>query len=124
MKEFEHPYVVGMVGCRVGSKKNLLLKKRFEAAFKKARLPFAYLLLETEAKHLKNLLECMTLMDVIGVNLSASLEISALKYIKNIDKTAKTAKKINIIAKKGKSFVGYYFKNDLIKRSLALWKYW
>ncbi len=122
MKDFDHPYVVGIVADRINNKKNLALRNSFTSEFKRRQLPFVYLLLKVELEHLKNLLTCMRLMDVIGVNLSLAYEKKVARHLDRLDSSAKASGRVNVIAKKGHKFVGFYVERDLVAGSLSLWK--
>lgn len=122
MKKFNHPYVVGIVGKTLNNRKHLLLRNKFNSVFKKKKLPFVYLLLKVEPKYLKNIITCMRLMDVIGVNVFKNYEKKVTPFLDSLDKSARIAKKVNVIAKKDRRFIGYHFDKNLVKASINLWK--
>ncbi len=117
---FKHPSVFGVIckSSRDGNAK--ALQKKFTRAFKKARLPFVYLTLKVEPKHLKNLILCMKLMDVRGVNIPEAYDKKVIPLLDRLDKSAKLAKKVNVIYMSGKKFVGHYV-GDILAGSLRLW---
>lgn len=116
--KFEHPIVVGVVGGNLQRCRKL--SSRFESKIKAAGLNIAYLPLRVEPRHLKNLFLCMRLMDIIGANVIGKYEKRVVKYIDKLDISAKKAKRVNIIAKKGGKFIGY-FSNDILNNSLPKW---
>jgi shikimate 5-dehydrogenase len=119
-KTFNHPFVVGIVGDRL--KHHLKLRNKFELEFKRSGLKnVTYLLLRTQSKELKNLITCMKLMDVVAVNLVKKYEKAALKLIDKLDKSAKTARRVNLIAKSGRTFTGYFVK-DTVAESIKIIK--
>jgi len=105
--DFEHPYVVGLAT----SKPSPFLKKKMNAALKKARLPLVCLDLVTPQRYLKNLLTCMRLMDVIGIMVGREYEKKAASLIPRLDKSARSAGRANVVVKNGKTFIGYYAKD-------------
>lgn len=119
-KEFSHPFVLGLVGKDLNDPRATALKKKFDATFKKEKLPFAYLLLKTDAQFLKNLILSMKLMDVIGLNIAEEYQKKVIPFINRLDKSAKLARKVNTVAKQGRKFVGYYFP-DIVDESTRLW---
>lgn len=119
-KNFNHPFVVGIVGDRL--ERHLRLRNKFELEFKKKDLKnVVYLLLRTQPKDLKNLITCMKLMDVIAVNLIEKYEKSALKLVDQLAPSAKTAKRVNLIIGKGNKFTGH-FVEDIVRDSVRLIK--
>lgn len=117
MKKFEQPYLVGVIGKRLGY---LKLQRRFDSIFRRKKLPFVYLPFKVEPKYLKNLIMCMRLMDVVGINVGDRYQKSVIPYLDLIDESARKIKRVNIIVKKGNKFVGYYSR-DLVNVSIKLW---
>ncbi len=117
MKKFEHPYLTGVIGKQsdYGS-----LQNRFKAVFKKKKMPFVYLSFKVAPRYLKNVVKCMKLMDVVGLNVTGDYQKKVPFYVDLLDISAKKAKKVNIIVKKGKKFIGYY-QTDIVDFSVKLW---
>ncbi|MFH1829324.1 MAG: hypothetical protein ABH871_00920 [Pseudomonadota bacterium] len=65
-------------------------------------LPF-----QVDRQHLKNVLICMRLMDVIGLTVEGSLRQDIAKYLPELDDSAKRANSVDTIIKSRKSFKGY-----------------
>lgn len=101
--DFKHPYVAGIICGPKEERRCRALKKRFDAMIQKRRLPLVYLVLKTEPKNIKNISNCMKIMDVVAVNIDP-------KFTKG---------KINLILNKKSRFCGYLLK-DVVNNSLDL----
>lgn len=65
-------------------------------------LPF-----QVEKRHLKNVLICMRIMDVIGLLVKGDLRRSITKYIPTLDEAAEHANSVDTIIRSNRSFKGY-----------------
>lgn len=104
----KHPYVVGIIGSNLSSSKYVKIQRAFK------RLGHVYLPLKVEPKYLKNIILCMKLMDVVGINVSKEYEKKIIPYLDKIDSSSKTAKKVNAVVRQKGKFVGYYV-DDIMK---------
>ena len=75
--------------------------------FQQHKLPYIYLPFCLEEKHLKNLREVMRLCDIWGLNVTAPYKIKVLRYLDNLDKSAKEAGATNTIVRRGDKLIGY-----------------
>jgi shikimate 5-dehydrogenase len=101
---FKHPRVFGLVAARP----NPALKKKMNAAFKRLGQRSVFLDLVAPPSMLKNVVKCMQLMDVTAVLVEKGYEKKIVKFIPLLDRSARSAGRANLIAKKGRSFIGYY----------------
>lgn len=120
MKNFDHPIVVGLVGKSIRAAKAKTVQKKFERIFKSKKYPIAYLLLKVEPKYLKNVLKCMKIMDISGLNVTDEYSKGIMRYLDKIDASAKAKGKVNTVAKTGKKLTGYFLE-DIFEGSVKLW---
>ncbi|MDO8494854.1 MAG: hypothetical protein Q7S68_05905 [Deltaproteobacteria bacterium] len=81
--------------------------KIYNAVFKKFGIEAHYLPFQVAQPHLKNLLRCMQLIDVAGLNITAPYKMAVLPFLEKLDVSAKTAGSVNTIAKKNNRWVGF-----------------
>ncbi|MBI2092879.1 MAG: hypothetical protein HYT75_07805 [Deltaproteobacteria bacterium] len=117
--QFEHPYAVGLIGQFTAE--NRAISRKFNALFKRSRSNFTYLILKTDPACLKNLVLCMKLMDIVGINVSKKYQKMVMPHLDGLDVSAKKAMKVNTVARKGKKFIGYFVK-DIFIDSVRLWR--
>ena len=84
-----------------------LSPKIFNAIFKKRNLPYRYLPFQVEKEHLKNLILCMKLIDVEGLNVTAPYKESVISFLDGLDATAKESGSVNAIVRSKNRFIGY-----------------
>ncbi len=116
--QFEHPYAVGLIGQFTA--RNKAISKKFNALFKRSHENLVYLILKIEPAYLKNLVRCMKLMDIVGINVSKKYQKKVMPFLDGLDVSAKKAMRVNTIARKGQKFIGYFVK-DIFKDSVKLW---
>lgn len=92
--------------------------KIFNAIFKKRNLACRYLPFQVEKEHLKNLILCMKLIDVEGLNVTAPYKESVIPFLDGLDATAKESGSVNAIVRNKNRFIG--FNTDGIGFSSAL----
>lgn len=95
--------LLGIIGKPLS---NSLSPKIFNAIFKKCRLLHRYLSFQVEKAYLKNLILCMKLTGVEGLNVTAPYKEAILPHLDLLDASARRAGAVNIIYRKGKKFVG------------------
>lgn len=81
--------------------------KLFQFVFKKLGKNDRYLPFEVEKKHLKNLVVCMKMVDINGLNVTQPYKKVVLKYLDRLDPFAKAAGAVNCIVRKKNKFVGF-----------------
>jgi len=64
-------------------------------------LPF-----QVEARHLKNVIDCMKLMDVMGLVVLGAHRKKIAGHVPKLDRSAKAAGRVDVIARRGRGFVG------------------
>lgn len=84
-----------------------LSPKIFNALFKKMGLPHRYLPFQVEKTHLKNLILCMKLVDVAGLNVTAPYKEAVLPFLERLDATARRSGAVNTIVRQKNRFVGF-----------------
>ncbi len=84
-----------------------LSPKIFNALFKKKRLPFRYLSFQVEKNHLKNLVRCMKLCDIEGLNVTAPFKEAVIPHLDGLDPFAKQCGAVNTIVRQKNRFVGF-----------------
>lgn len=83
-----------------------LSPKLFNVIFKQRNLPYRYLPFQVEKAHLKNLILCMKLTDVEGLNVTAPYKEAVVPHLDLLDASARRAGAVNVIYRRGKKFVG------------------
>lgn len=81
--------------------------KIFNAVFKKLNLAHRYLPFQVEKEHLKNLILCMKLVDVHGLNVTIPYKESVLPFLDSLDVSAKQSGAVNTIVRRKNKFIGY-----------------
>lgn len=79
----------------------------YNAYFKKKGLECRYLPFQVEAKHLKNLILCMKLCDVYGLNVTIPFKEKVIPFLDGLDRSAKMCGAVNTIVRKKNRFIGY-----------------
>lgn len=83
-----------------------LSPKFFNALFKKHRLDCRYLPFQVERPYLKNLILCMKLVDVYGLNVTAPYKEAVIPFLDRLDPAAKKCGAVNTIVRRGQVFIG------------------
>lgn len=81
--------------------------KLLNACFKKLGLSHRYLLFQVEKPHLKNLVLCMKLVDIFGLNITAPYKEAVIPFLDRLDRSAKLAGAVNTIVRQKNKFVGF-----------------
>lgn len=98
------PRIIGILGDEeIPTKMQSSISRELSAQ----GLNYISLPLQVEGRYLHNLIECMKLMDIIGLVIVGSHQKSLMKILAP-DKSAKDAGKINLVKREGKRFVGYF----------------
>lgn len=84
-----------------------LSPKFFNALFKKYRRECHYLPFQVEKPHLKNLIVCMKLVDVYGLNVTAPYKEAVVPFMDRLDPAAKKCGAVNTIVRRKHRFIGY-----------------
>lgn len=106
-KNFEAPVIIGAL-CARDTKLPPPLKK----AFAKLKPRFALLALGVEKRHLKNLIECMKLMDVRGLILLGRLKRDVVPYLTRLDAESRKIGSVDIIIRENRRFKGISVKRE------------
>lgn len=83
-----------------------LSAKLFNAIFKKWRMDCRYLPFQVEKSGLKNLIVCMKLVDVEGLNITAPYKEAVLPFLDGLDPFAKKCGAVNVIVRRKNRFIG------------------
>lgn len=94
----------GIIGNRL---EKSLSPKLFNSLFKKSGEEARYLPFEVDRKHLKNLVVCMKLVDVDGLNVTQPYKKAVLPFLDRLDRSAKQAGAVNCIVRRKNRFIGY-----------------
>lgn len=81
--------------------------KFYNAFFKKSGLECRYLPFQVEERHLKNLVLCMKLCDVEGLNVTIPFKEKVIPFLDGLDKSAKVCGAVNTVVRKKNKFIGY-----------------
>ena len=84
-----------------------LSPKLFNAIFKNLKLPCRYLPFQVEKPHLKNLIVCMKLVDVFGLNVTTPYKRVVAPYLDKLDISAKRCGAVNTIVRRKNRFIGF-----------------
>lgn len=79
----------------------------YNSFFRKHRLNARYLPFEVEARYLKNLVTCMKLVDLQGLNVTIPFKEKVIPFLDGLDRSAKLCGAVNIIVRKKNRFIGY-----------------
>jgi len=74
----------------------------------RVKIPEAILLpFHVEERHLKNVVRCMQLMDVMGLIVMGRHRRQMTRHLRSLDASAKIVKMVDVIIRKGRGFRGY-----------------
>lgn len=82
-------------------------------------MPFVFLDLITLPGHLKNLIACMRLMDVVGIVVGREYQKRVVKLVPRLDRGARKMDRVNVIVNRNGIFTGYYVK-DVVQDTVSL----
>lgn len=94
----------GIIGHRLDKS---LSPKLFNSLFKKLGKEARYLPFEVDRKHLKNLVVCMKLIDVDGLNVTQPYKKKVGRFLDWLDPLARKAGAVNCIVRRKNRFLGY-----------------
>lgn len=98
------PNLLGIIGGHLEGSVSTVFYNRL---FKRFELPYAYLPFQIEKQDLKNLIVCMRLLGLTGINVTIPYKEEVLKVLKRLDVSGKLCGAVNTIVKRGEDFVGY-----------------
>lgn len=81
--------------------------KIYNEAFKKLGLGGRYLPFQVEKRYLKNLILCMKLVDVAGLNVTIPFKEAVVPFLDQLDPSARRCGSVNTIVRKKNRFIGY-----------------
>lgn len=81
--------------------------KLYNAVFKKLKSPCRYLSFQVEKRHLKNLILCMKLVDLQGLNVTLPFKEAVLPLLDGLSPSAKQCGAVNTIVRRKNKFLGY-----------------
>ena len=101
-KKFETPTIFGAL-CEGEPALPRAARRAIESSAPNAvLLPF-----QVEAKHLKNVIDCMLLMDVEGLIVLGGHRKRIKRHIPRLDRSAEAAGMVDTVVKRGRGFTGY-----------------
>ncbi|MDO8527562.1 MAG: shikimate dehydrogenase [Deltaproteobacteria bacterium] len=95
--------LLGIIGKPLGK---TLGPKMFNTLFQKWDTPWRYLPFQVEAEHLKNLLLCMKLSDLQGLNVTHPYKEKVLPFLDSLEASARQSGAVNLIVRKKNKFIG------------------
>lgn len=78
----------------------------YNTAFKRLGLPHRYLPFCVEARYLKNLVACMKLCDVAGLNVTIPYKEKVIPFLDGLDPSARLCGAVNTVVRRGNRFIG------------------
>ena len=84
----------------------------YNSIFKKTGLPWRYLPFQVEKNHLKNLIVCMKLVDLCGLNITVPYKEAVLPFLDRLDSSAQKSGAVNTIVRRGNRFIGFNTDGD------------
>lgn len=81
--------------------------KLYNKIFKKYQMNCRYLPFEVAAPYLKNLVTCMKLADLQGLNVTIPFKEKVIPHLDGLDRSARECGAVNTIVRKGNRFYGY-----------------
>ena len=100
----ETPHVVGIVGYPLDGTVSPAVHN---AMFQRLGLPFVYLPFTVEPRHLPNLLRCMRLTDVEGLNVTMPHKTAVYRLLRRLTPEAKRIGAVNTLVLQGRDYVGH-----------------
>jgi|GEM_PF-3981595 len=100
--DMDTPIIFGVL-CKDAPQVSPTLKRRLAASVKGAvLLPF-----QVQPRHLKNVVECMRLMDVAGLVIDQAHARAMVRHVPRLHASAKESGRVDIIIRRGRSFQGF-----------------
>lgn len=84
----------------------------YNSIFKKTGLAWRYLPFQVEKNHLKNLIVCMKLVDLCGLNVTVPYKTAVLPFLDRLDSSARTSGAVNTIVRRDHRFIGFNTDGD------------
>lgn len=100
----ETPHILGIIGYPLTF---TLSPAIHNAALRTAKLPVVYLPFVVAPRHLPNLLRCMRLMDVEGLNVTTPHKQTVVPLLDRLDADARRIGAVNTIVRRQGKFIGY-----------------
>ncbi|MDP2599753.1 MAG: shikimate dehydrogenase [Deltaproteobacteria bacterium] len=101
--------LLGIIGKPV---ENSFSPEIYNSFFKRIGLPWRYLAFQVEKKYLKNLVVCMKLVDLYGLNITAPYKETVLPFLDRLDPSARESGAVNTIVRRGNRFIGFNTDGD------------
>ncbi|MBI4238522.1 MAG: shikimate dehydrogenase [Deltaproteobacteria bacterium] len=98
------PHVLGIIGNALAESLSPTLHN---ALLQHHGLDYVYLPFQVERRHLKNLIPCMRLTDVGGLNVTAPYKCAVIPLLDRLDRTAQQIGAVNTIVLRRGRYVGY-----------------
>lgn len=114
----ETPRIIGIVGYPLDF---TLSPAVHNAAFRRMRLPFVYLPFAIAPRDLPNLLRCMRLTDVEGLNVTMPHKERVGPLLDRLEPEARAIGAVNTIALRRGKYVGYNTDAPAFRRSVRAW---
>lgn len=101
--DFSPPPIMGAVGDETLTRR---YAATFEREIKRRGLTAVCLPLRVAPRHLKNVVACMKLMDIVGLAVHPSLQKRIMKWLPTVEKRARQAGFVDVVVRKNNRFVG------------------
>lgn len=98
------PHVLGIIGSDLTESLSPTLHN---AQLERLQLDYVYLPFQVEPRAVKNLVRCMRLTDVVGLNVTAPFKCTVIPWLDRLDRTAARIGAVNTICARRGCFVGY-----------------
>lgn len=100
--EIETPVIFGAL-CKGTPSVPRALERALRAKVRNSvLLPF-----KVETRHLKNVMECMRLMDVVGLVVDRGHARAIARHVPKLHRSASSSGRVDIIIRKGRGYLGY-----------------
>lgn len=100
---FTPPRIIGALG-------DATLNRKFSAALdrelKRRSIDAVCLPFQVTPSHLKNLIACMRLMDIVGLAIHPSHQRRIIKFLPSVEKRAREAGFVDVVVRRNNRFVG------------------
>lgn len=102
IKKFEPPRIVGFI-----SEDTIEVPRSLSRIISKLTHPTQVLPFKVEARHLKNVLLCMELMDIAAIVVEGRHAKRIYRHLKRLDPSAKAGKRVDMILRDKKGLIGF-----------------
>lgn len=110
-QEFEIPKIIGIISERAIPKS---FEKSLSNQISRLKLPYICLPFRVESRYLKNVIACMQLMDIESLIILGNHTQKIKKLMRNLDKSAREARAVNVIKRSKRGFKGYHFDQKVL----------